>query len=98
MNATCVWRAGSGIFACGSKGLVFAFPSPAGAAMAFLTVSVLTTARESGPAPRITPLLCATARNEEIEAGRALLGHGDGSRRILASPARPLKPTSYYLC
>lgn len=95
VNATCVGRAGSGTVACGSKGLVFELPSPAGAAIAFLTASVLATIRELGPAPTMTPLLCATARSEDVGAGRASLGHGDGSKRILASPESPLNPTSY---
>ena len=63
--------------------------------MDFLTTSVVLITSTSGPAPTTRPLVCATARSEEVGAGSASSGHAVGRKRIFASPDTPLKPTSY---
>ena len=91
-------RAGRGIVACGWNAFVLTFSSPVGAEIAFLTVSELDMASESGPAPTTMPFVDATAKSEDVGAGRASAGQGVGSNWTLLSPETPLKPTSYLGC
>lgn len=94
LNATCVGRVGSGIVASGCSDFVFFFSPSPGASMAFRIDSVVATTSASGPAATARPLLCATAKREQVGEGRASSGQGVGRIRMLQSPEIPLKPIS----
>lgn len=82
-----------GTVAYGWKGFVLTFSSVAWE-IAFLTASDLPITRESGAAPTTIPLVGATARREDVGAGRASLGQGEGRNWMLLSLKTPLNPTS----
>jgi hypothetical protein len=74
-----------------SKGLMpfSAFASASKAARTFF-VSEMT--RAFGPAAARSPLRELMLKREDVDVGRASIGHGDGSSLILVSPANALKP------
>lgn len=53
--------------------------------------------RASGPAAASSPLVELMLKREDVDAGRASVGQGEGSNLILVSPAKVLNPMDYHL-